>query len=111
MWPSRRGPFPDERIPRASASAAPASFVSAGETKFRDKPGPVQRVPYSADVIRLRSYLRRFAPKNPLRLISAAVFHISGGVMPIAVGQPAPDFTLKDQNQNDIKLSDLVGKR
>ena len=31
--------------------------------------------------------------------------------MPIAAGQPAPDFTLKDQNQNDIKLSDLIGKR
>jgi mycoredoxin-dependent peroxiredoxin len=31
--------------------------------------------------------------------------------MPIAVGQPAPEFTLKDQNQKEIKLSDLVGKR
>jgi peroxiredoxin len=31
--------------------------------------------------------------------------------MPIAVGQPAPEFTLKDQNQNDVRLSDLIGKR
>jgi mycoredoxin-dependent peroxiredoxin len=31
--------------------------------------------------------------------------------MPIAVGQPAPEFTLKDQNQKEIKLSDLAGKR
>jgi mycoredoxin-dependent peroxiredoxin len=31
--------------------------------------------------------------------------------MPIAVGQPAPDFTLKDQSQKDIKLSDFAGKR
>jgi mycoredoxin-dependent peroxiredoxin len=31
--------------------------------------------------------------------------------MPIAVGERAPDFTLKDQNQKDIKLSDLAGKR
>jgi mycoredoxin-dependent peroxiredoxin len=31
--------------------------------------------------------------------------------MSIAVGQPAPDFMLKDQNQKDVKLSDLVGKR
>jgi peroxiredoxin len=31
--------------------------------------------------------------------------------MPIAVGQPAPEFTLKDQNKNDTKLSDLFGKR
>jgi peroxiredoxin len=31
--------------------------------------------------------------------------------MPIAVGQPAPDFTLKDQSQKDIRLSDFAGKR
>ena len=30
--------------------------------------------------------------------------------MPIAVGQPAPDFTLKDQSQKEIKLSDFAGK-
>jgi peroxiredoxin len=30
--------------------------------------------------------------------------------MPIAVGQKAPDFTLKDQNQKDVKLSDFQGK-
>ena len=30
--------------------------------------------------------------------------------MPIAVGQPAPDFTLKDQNQKDVKLSEFHGK-
>ena len=30
--------------------------------------------------------------------------------MAIAVGQPAPDFTLKDQNQKDVKLSDYRGK-
>src|SRR5580658_165820 len=31
--------------------------------------------------------------------------------MPIAVGQPAPDFTLKDQSQKEVKLSDFAGKR
>jgi peroxiredoxin len=31
--------------------------------------------------------------------------------MPIAVGQSAPEFMLKDQDQKEIKLSDLVGKR
>jgi peroxiredoxin len=31
--------------------------------------------------------------------------------MPIAVGQPAPDFALKDQSQKEIKLSDFAGKR
>ncbi len=30
--------------------------------------------------------------------------------MPIAVGQTAPDFTLQDQNQKDIQLSDFRGK-
>src|ERR1019366_9700972 len=30
--------------------------------------------------------------------------------MPIAVGQSAPDFTLKDQNQKEIKLADFAGK-
>ena len=31
--------------------------------------------------------------------------------MAIAVGQPAPDFTLKDQNQKDVKLSEYRGKK
>jgi mycoredoxin-dependent peroxiredoxin len=31
--------------------------------------------------------------------------------MPIAVGQTAPEFTLKDQNQKEVKLSDFAGKR
>jgi peroxiredoxin len=30
--------------------------------------------------------------------------------MAIAVGQAAPDFTLKDQNQKEVKLSDYRGK-
>jgi mycoredoxin-dependent peroxiredoxin len=31
--------------------------------------------------------------------------------MSIAVGQTAPDFTLKDQSQKDVKLSDFAGKK
>lgn len=31
--------------------------------------------------------------------------------MPIAVGQAAPDFALKDQNQKEVKLADFVGKK
>jgi len=31
--------------------------------------------------------------------------------MSLSVGQTAPDFTLKDQNQKEVKLSDLVGKK
>jgi len=29
----------------------------------------------------------------------------------IKVGDPAPDFTLKDQNRNDISLKDFRGKK
>ena len=31
--------------------------------------------------------------------------------MSISVGQVAPDFSLKDQSQKDVKLSDFVGKK
>jgi peroxiredoxin len=31
--------------------------------------------------------------------------------MAIAVGQAAPDFTLKDQHQKEVKLSDYAGKK
>ncbi|MEU8241414.1 peroxiredoxin [Actinoplanes missouriensis] len=31
--------------------------------------------------------------------------------MPIVVGQPAPDFTLKDQNNQDVRLSDFRGRK
>src|SRR6266704_3896080 len=40
----------------------------------------------------------------------AETSHSSRGIMAIAVGQPAPDFTLKDQNQKDVKLSEYRGK-
>ena len=30
--------------------------------------------------------------------------------MAISVGSAAPDFTLKDQNQKEVKLSDFKGK-
>lgn len=31
--------------------------------------------------------------------------------MPIAVGQPAPEFALKDQSQQEVKLADFRGKK
>jgi mycoredoxin-dependent peroxiredoxin len=31
--------------------------------------------------------------------------------MSVSVGQTAPDFTLKDQHQKDVKLSDFTGKK
>jgi mycoredoxin-dependent peroxiredoxin len=32
-------------------------------------------------------------------------------IMSVSVGQAAPDFTLKDQSQKDVKLSDFAGKK
>ena len=31
--------------------------------------------------------------------------------MPLSVGQPAPDFVLKDQTQQEVRLSDFQGKK
>jgi len=31
--------------------------------------------------------------------------------MSLSVGQAAPDFTLKDQSQKEVKLSDFTGKK
>src|SRR5271155_6025521 len=31
--------------------------------------------------------------------------------MPATIGQPAPEFTLKDQDQKEVKLSDYKGKK
>jgi peroxiredoxin len=31
--------------------------------------------------------------------------------MAVTVGQPAPEFTLKDQNQQEVKLADFKGKK
>jgi peroxiredoxin len=38
-------------------------------------------------------------------------FTYRGGRMPISVGQTAPEFTLKDQNQKEVKLADYKGKK
>jgi mycoredoxin-dependent peroxiredoxin len=32
-------------------------------------------------------------------------------IVALTVGQTAPDFTLKDQNQKEVKLSDFAGKK
>jgi peroxiredoxin len=34
-----------------------------------------------------------------------------GGNMPPTIGAPAPEFTLKDQDQKEVKLSDYKGKK
>ena len=38
-----------------------------------------------------------------------AIAAAAGG--PPSVGQPAPDFVLKDQNGRDVRLSDFRGKK
>jgi peroxiredoxin len=35
----------------------------------------------------------------------------NGGTMPVNIGAPAPEFTLKDQDQKEVKLSDFRGKK
>jgi peroxiredoxin len=40
----------------------------------------------------------------------AFIIEILGGIMP-TIGQPAPEFTLKDQDQKEVKLSDYKGKK
>src|SRR6202049_862648 len=59
----------------------------------------------NAGRIRLSALLHR---KRPCKARGYKTF--SGGIMAIAVGQAAPDFSLKDQNQKDVKLSDYRGK-
>lgn len=48
---------------------------------------------------------------GPLALfaLTIAATLVTGG--PLSVGQPAPDFTLKDQNGRDVRLSDFRGKK
>jgi mycoredoxin-dependent peroxiredoxin len=36
---------------------------------------------------------------------------LTEGIMPATIGAPAPEFTLKDQDQKEIKLSDYRGKK
>jgi peroxiredoxin len=37
--------------------------------------------------------------------------YIRGGIMAVSVGQPAPEFALKDQSQKEVKLADFKGKK
>jgi mycoredoxin-dependent peroxiredoxin len=45
------------------------------------------------------------------RFSPVIIERIQGGIMPIATGAVAPEFTLKDQDQKDVKLSDFKGKK
>src|SRR5215831_3447047 len=41
----------------------------------------------------------------------AAANRLEEAPMSLSVGQAAPDFTLKDQSQKEVKLSDFAGKK
>jgi peroxiredoxin len=75
------------------------------------------------------SVLPAFAEVKPLctpvyRLVNTAIVTVAnnsvrcspgiqtgGLLMSISVGQTAPDFSLKDQSQKEVKLSDFAGKK
>jgi peroxiredoxin len=60
-----------------------------------------------ASIARARQRIRACATRS--RRIPYPT-HEEAGIMAIAVGQPAPEFTLKDQSQKEVKLSDFRGK-
>jgi len=49
-----------------------------------------------------------FVPSALFALMIVAAVATGG---PLRVGQPAPDFTLKDQNGRDVRLSDFRGNK
>src|SRR3974390_1247861 len=52
-----------------------------------------------------------FGAIPPPSVNSPIAHHLSEEPMSLSVGQTAPDFTLKDQHQKEIKLSDFAGKK
>jgi len=44
----------------------------------------------------------------PITILALALAAASG---PPTIGEPAPDFTLSDQNGNPVRLSDFRGKK
>src|SRR5579862_8396433 len=57
-------------------------------------------------------------PVTPLLEVTELVYDESGnysgkigGIMSATIGAPAPEFTLKDQDQKEVKLSDYKGKK
>lgn len=48
---------------------------------------------------------------GPLALFALTIVAAVATAGPLRVGQPAPDFVLKDQNGRDVRLSDFRGKK
>jgi len=56
--------------------------------------------------------LRKLLSRNRLSVYDVGAENpLQRGIMAATVGAPAPEFSLKDQNQKDVKLSDFRGKR
>jgi len=47
----------------------------------------------------------------PITILALALATGVAGSGPPTVGQPAPDFTLNDQNGHSVRLSDFRGKK
>src|SRR5271157_2329020 len=60
-----------------------------------------------ASPYRCSEYRTRFMMESEAKLQNESY----GGIMPATIGAPAPEFTLKDQDQKEIKLSDYRGKK
>src|SRR5262249_24616456 len=58
-----------------------------------------------------REYSIIFAAINESNLPDRSHQHKEEAPMAIAVGQSAPDFSLKDQYDKDVKLSDFAGNK
>src|SRR5271166_6008904 len=63
------------------------------------------------------SGLRRVRPCGLVEMASLQVVFLGrsklpgGTIMSLAIGSVAPEFTLKDQHQKEVKLSDFAGKK
>src|SRR5436309_11305398 len=53
----------------------------------------------------------RFVSRSRVRYDGRRTSRKGGRNMAIAVGQPAPDFALQNQEKKEVKLSDFAGKR
>ncbi len=81
--------------------AHPASAVS---------PYLLSRIFYSMEAEELDGFLQKFDPKlandNAIIMLTERVQKLKA----VAVGMTAPDFTMNDQDENPIKLSDVYAK-
>jgi peroxiredoxin len=96
------------------------SVILSEDCASRNEAQPQLSDPWPAEASRnsaSNSYFALFFPDVPLckeLVYDGNRNHLgtkNGGIMPASVGAAAPEFTLKDQNQKDVKLSDYKGKK